>query len=72
MDNPAFPVAWKRAICVLLIIAGLALYLYWGIMYGAWYFLAVEYVGLYGLMLAFIGIGVVGLLILRWETEDAI
>lgn len=70
MERDAFPVSWKRAICALMIVAGLAIYIYWGFTYGAWNFLAPEYVGIYGLMLAFIGIGAAGLLLLRWQSEE--
>ncbi len=70
MEESAFPSSWKRAICTLMIIAGLAIYIYWGITYGAWNILAPEYVGIYGLVLALTGIGAAGLLLMRWEKVD--
>ncbi len=71
MEEDAFPMSWKRAICTLMIIAGLVIYIYWGISYGAWNILAPEHVGIYGLVLALTGIGAAGLLLMRWEKEDS-
>ncbi len=70
MEEEVFPTSWKRAVCTLMIIAGLSIYIYWGFMYGAWNILAMEYVGIWGMVLGFVGIGLAGLLLLKWEEED--
>lgn len=70
MGDSAVPTLLKKALCALFIVAGVAIYLSWGILHGAWNPFIAENLGIYSLMAVLIGIGAVGLLILRWEEEE--
>jgi uncharacterized ion transporter superfamily protein YfcC len=70
MEDPAFPAVVKKTLSVLLIVAGAFLYLIWGIVYGAWNPFSNDYIGIYAVMVVLIGIGAMGLVILRLEEEE--
>lgn len=70
MEDPAFPTVVKKALCMLFIAMGVILYLTWGIVYGAWNPFSNDYIGIYAVMVTLIGVGGVGLLILRLEEEE--
>ena len=70
MEDPAFPPMVKKALCVLFIALGAILYLTWGIVYAAWNPFSNDYIGIYAVMVTLIGIGGIGLLILRLEEEE--
>jgi len=70
MEDPAFPASVKKVLSVLFIITGVAIYLFWGLYFGAWNPFDVDYIGVYSLMAVLIGLGAMGLVILRLEEEE--
>lgn len=69
MEDPAFPASIKKALSALFIIIGVAIYLFWGLYFGAWNPFDADYIGVYSLMVVFIGLGVMGLIVMRLEEE---
>jgi len=62
-----FPRKAKMWFSLLLIIAGLAMYWSWGLLYGAWNPLAQDYLGVWAIVSVLVGSGVLGLLIIKYE-----
>ncbi|NLK25122.1 MAG: hypothetical protein GX307_00900 [Euryarchaeota archaeon] len=54
-----------KALSILLIIGGIALYVGWGIVYGSWNFLEPKFISIYGLTIVMVLFGVLGLLLTR-------
>lgn len=54
-----------RGFCVLLLVAGILLYLGWGLMFGAW-----SDVGLYSVVVLLVGFGLVGTILYSIKDEE--
>lgn len=48
-----------------LFVAGIALYLIWGFVYGAWNLFATDWIGMYSATAALVGFGIVGMLLYK-------
>ncbi len=65
MEGSDFPRKAKIAISIILIVAGIAMYWAWGLIYGSWNIFEKEFIGVYTVVVVLIVFGVLGLLLSR-------
>lgn len=65
VEGSDFPRKAKIAISIILIVAGIAMYWAWGLIYGSWNIFEKEFIGVYTVVVVLIVFGVLGLLLSR-------
>ena len=60
-----FPRRLAFGFYALLFVAGIIFYLIWGLAYGAWNLLDIDFIGAYAVFVVLIGFGIVGMLLYR-------
>ncbi len=65
MAETEFPRRVAFAFYALLFLAGIAVYLIWGIYYGAWNLLNADWIGAYAATVVLVGFGIIGMLLYK-------
>jgi hypothetical protein len=69
MAENHFPQKVKMGLSLLLILAGILMYVGWGIAYGSWNMFSANYIGVYAIVIVLLVLGVLGFLLSKEESK---
>jgi hypothetical protein len=69
MAENLFPQKVKKGLSLLLILAGILMYVGWGIAYGSWNMFSPSYIGVYAIVIVLLALGVLGFLLSTEESK---
>jgi hypothetical protein len=69
MAENHFPQKVKMGLSLLLILAGILMYVGWGIAYGSWNMFSANYIGVYAIVIVLLVLGVLGFFLSKEESK---
>lgn len=67
MAEQGYPRKALMAFSLLLVVTAASLYWAWGVIYGSWNIFSAENMGIYSLFIVLLGMGVLGLLLVKYR-----